>query len=272
MGLTNMRSLLAALFLCLAGLTHVEAKPSLHGVDAFAGDRWELVAQAGTTAADVNRTMRCPPPYCARVKVKRKWKKHPRHERVKAAARPAAVIVPVPRVRPDDPPMDDEQAAAYRVIAELLAGGKIVVRPQPEKPKNIFVGFADEIVKAARRTRGVSLAGVVAPLVTKVHELMDKCGAVPISAVRRTYVRGSGRRSQHWDGRAVDIVGDPRCMYPLVAHWAGGVSTDYYRIRPNHMHISWGGREAGKRFAHYRGGVKRTRYARHHRHRYASAR
>jgi hypothetical protein len=68
--------------------------------------------------------------------------------------------------------MDDEQAAAYRAIADLLAAGKVYVKPLPRKPMNILTGFAREIGKALPgQPRGRSLAGVVAPLAAKANEL-----------------------------------------------------------------------------------------------------
>lgn len=288
-----MRRIHAALFACLLVPSIVEAKPSRHGVDAFKGDRWEMVvAQGGTSASDVNRIMRCPAPIGRGCRVKRtikpkKWKK----PRTPPQEAPGVVhpisrksVVPVPRARPNDTPDADEDAAIAngvwnRIAVSLnLLEAPRVLRGHVPAPLNIFEGFAREIMRALPR-RGVSLAGVVPRLAEKVRELQDKCGAIPTSAVRRTYVRGSGRRSLHWDGKAVDVVGNPKCMYPLVAKWPGGVSTDYWTVRCGarrcpHMHISLdekGRREMRARFAH-RGGVKRTRYARHQRQRYASAR
>lgn len=264
-----MRVLIIAWMLCVVPLA-AAAKPSRVLSEEFKGERWQMVAQLG---AEVSRATRCPPPFtpdCRQTR-KPKIKKHsPRHERVAMAPPPMTVIVPLPRVRPE--PMDDEQAAAYRVIAELLASGKVYVRPAPPKPLNIFAGFKRELVRAGRTDR--KLAGVTAPLAAMARRLMDECGASVISGVRKTYVRGSGRQSLHWTGHAVDIVGNPKCLYATLAKakWPGGMSTDYAAVR--HVHLSYlkGGREWGTRFAHYRGGVKRTRYARHRGQRYASAR
>lgn len=111
----------------------------------------------------------------------------------------------------------------------------------------------------------VSLAGVVPPLATFARTIVADCGSRVISAVRNTRVRGSGAVSLHASGRAVDIEGNPSCIAKHLANWQGGASNDYHRIRPQHFHISWGGREHGKRFAHYQGSrykVRRTRYAR----------
>lgn len=252
-----MRALLAALLLCLVPLI-AEARPSPYrAVDAFAGDRW-LMAQGGS-AADVTRTMRCPAP-CSRAKPKAK--KKPR--------RPVAGLtiahVPLPRVRPQEP-MDEDQAAAYRVIAALFAGAKIVIggSDEPAQPKNIFQGFRDEILKAAKPPKGRSLIGIVKPLAAKVMQIASLCpGTVVISTVRPgARVRGSGRPSLHRSGKAVDIAGPYRCIYAALKGFPGGVSTDAHRVR--HVHLSWDpkGREWGRRFAHYRGGAKRTRHARY---------
>jgi hypothetical protein len=63
-------------------------------------------------------------------------------------------------------------------------------------------------------------------------------------------VKGTRLISLHASGRAVDISGNPKCIYRALAGWPGGYSTDYARIR--HVHISYapGGREWGARFAH----------------------
>lgn len=178
--------------------------------------------------------------------------------------------------------MDDEQSVAHRLIAALLAGGKVFVQtlmqPAPAPvtaaaPLNIFTGFRRELERAGRSDK--KLAGVTAPLAAMSRRLMDVCGASVISGVRKTYVRGSGRQSLHWTGHAVDIVGDPKCLYATLAKakWPGGMSTDYAAVRHVHLSHLQGGREWGRRFVHYRGGVKRTRYARHRNlNRYASAR
>lgn len=76
--------------------------------------------------------------------------------------------------------------------------------------------------------------------------------------------------SLHASGKAVDLAGNPSCMYAMLHGWPGGYSTDYGSVR--HLHLSYdpaGGREMGIRFRH--GGHRYAR--RHHRHaRYASAR
>jgi hypothetical protein len=121
--------------------------------DEFRGDRW-LISQAGTTASDVGHIMRCPPPHCARRAVKTKWKKRRKPVHVTHIARKAA---PLPQPRPD---MDDEQEAAYRAIAALLAGGKVYVRP---------AALPATSPPPMRQTLLGGLAGVVAPLAAKAQ-------------------------------------------------------------------------------------------------------
>lgn len=115
------------------------------------------------------------------------------------------------------------------------------------------------------------LQGIVEPLASKAAEIQAVCGSKVISGVRHTYIAGTRIISLHATGQAVDMQGNPACIYRHLAGWQGGYSTDYSRVQ--HVHISWGGREHGTRFAH--GGGWRTRYAARHRHsyghRYASA-
>jgi hypothetical protein len=103
------------------------------------------------------------------------------------------------------------------------------------------------------------LKGVIAPLAAKAAEIVSTCGSRVVSAVRHTFIAGTRQISLHASGRAVDMVGNPGCMYALLKGWPGGYSTDYGRVR--HVHISYkpGGREWGTRFVHG------TRHARRHR-------
>lgn len=122
----------------------------------------------------------------------------------------------------------------------------------------------------ARRSHGrsVSYAGLPGPLAAKVNELKLNCGAVVISAHRPgARIAGTGRRSLHAIGRAVDMQGPSGCIYAHLQGWPGGYSTDYARMR--HVHISYmpGGQEWGSRFVH---GGYRTRYAKRRHFHYAS--
>jgi hypothetical protein len=115
----------------------------------------------------------------------------------------------------------------------------------------------------AWRDRGsAGLSGVVPPLAAKAREITAACGSKVISGVRHTRIAGTRLMSLHASGRAVDIQGNPSCIYRHLANWPGGYSTDYARISPPHVHISYdpNGREWGRRFAHHHV-KKRTRYA-----------
>src|SRR5215203_1978971 len=123
-----------------------------------------------------------------------------------------------------------------------------------------------------RKQFGGRLNRVVGPLASKVRQIQSACGSVVISSVRRTRVARSRHMSLHASGHAVDLKGNPRCIYAQLRGWTGrggGYSTDYGSVK--HVHISYGGREAGLAFRHHGG---RTRHAsrHHHRHRYAFAR
>jgi hypothetical protein len=107
-----------------------------------------------------------------------------------------------------------------------------------------------------RAPQSVSLAGVTPVLATKAREIEAECGSVIISAVSQR-----PNRSDHPTGRAVDIKGNPDCIYAHLKGWPGGYSTDYGAVQ--HVHISYkpGGREWGLHFTHNR--PHRVRYARH---------
>jgi hypothetical protein len=104
------------------------------------------------------------------------------------------------------------------------------------------------------RSSSVSLARVTPVLAAKAREISASCGSTVISAVS-----GRPNRSNHPIGRAVDMRGNPGCIYAHLKGWKGGYSTDYRAV--NHVHISYnpGGQEWGLRFAH--GGHRATRYA-----------
>lgn len=103
-----------------------------------------------------------------------------------------------------------------------------------------------------RVPRGDMLRGVAPALAAKAREIASACGSRVVSGVRHTRVAGSGRMSLHASGSAVDMAGNPSCIYAHLRGWPGGVSTDYARAPGGpHVHFSLGGREDGLRFAHY---------------------
>ena len=101
-----------------------------------------------------------------------------------------------------------------------------------------------------------SLGGVRPALAAKARDIQRACGSRVVSGVRRTLVAGTRRLSLHASGRAVDLAGNPRCIYARLRGWPGGVTTDYGRVL--HVHVSWGGREHGRRFAHRHVGRERV--------------
>ena len=111
-------------------------------------------------------------------------------------------------------------------------------------------------------TKGVSVSGIVPALAAKVAQIQASCpGAHVISGVRHTRVRGSGRMSLHSTGEAVDMRGNPSCVYAQLRDWPGGYTTDYGRVQHIHISLSSSGREMGLRFAH--GGGKSHRHRRY---------
>lgn len=134
----------------------------------------------------------------------------------------------------------------YTERADLYKSGRKVIRER----------FTRRLMRA--ESRDGMLAGVSAPLAAKAREISVACGSLVISGVRSSArVAGSHRMSLHASGRAVDMRGNPGCIYAHLRGWRGGYSTDYGRVR--HVHVSLGGREDGLRFVHRSG--RRVRYA-----------
>ena len=106
-----------------------------------------------------------------------------------------------------------------------------------------------------RHGGSVSMAGVVAPLAAKAQQIVAACGSRVVSAVRRGARISSGHYSNHAAGRAVDIQGNPSCIYSMLRGWPGGVSTDYASAPGGpHVHVSYSphGMEWGLKFSHGR--------------------
>lgn len=120
------------------------------------------------------------------------------------------------------------------------------------------------LVAMPAEAAGVSMSGVVGALVTKANEIVSACGSVVLSGVRRgAVVAGTHHASLHASGHAIDIRGNPSCIYGRLRNWSGGVSTDYGSVQ--HVHFSLGGREDGLRFRHgsHRRHASRHRHGRH---------
>lgn len=122
------------------------------------------------------------------------------------------------------------------------------------------------VIVAPSKASALDLSGVISPLVAKAHEIINSCGSVIISGVRpHARVAGTNRISLHASGHALDLKGNPSCIYAQLKGWPGGYSIDYARVRPPHVHLSLdgvGGREMGARFTH--AGKQPHRYAKHH--------
>ena len=109
--------------------------------------------------------------------------------------------------------------------------------------------------------RSASFRGVRPELAALARDLAASCGSRGISGYRHTHVAGTRRWSLHAFGKAIDVAGNPTCVYSHLRSWPGGVSIDYGRVQ--HVHISYdpeSGREMGIRFAHY----GHRRYAHRH--------
>lgn len=173
----------------------------------------------------------------------------------------------MPCVLPYASTPDQVRTTRGRYIARSLGFGAAVEKPARKARKaRVSVKHLDRhIVDRAVAT----VSGIVAPLAAKVAEIQSACGSRVVSAIRHTNIAGTRRRSLHATGQAVDLVGNPGCMYALLRDWPGGYSTDYARMA--HLHLSYGGPEHGIRFVHGGGNRHARRYARHRHHRYASA-
>ena len=93
-----------------------------------------------------------------------------------------------------------------------------------------------------------SLNGVTPVLKSKIQQIISKCGSRVVSAVSHR-----GNKSNHPIGKAVDLTGNPLCIYAMLIGWPGGVSMDYATAPGGpHVHISYnpGGQEWGTRFRH----------------------
>lgn len=104
--------------------------------------------------------------------------------------------------------------------------------------------FTITTADARHRHGSTSLAGVIGPLADKAREIAQTCGSKIVSTTRNW-----GKTPNHPQGRAVDMRGNPACIYRMLADWPGGVSTDYAAVK--HVHFSYNPRhEWGLRFHH----------------------
>lgn len=132
--------------------------------------------------------------------------------------------------------------------------GKPAADRHVSKRKRTVVRHSRNVSVAKVVGRSVSLAGVTPVLAEKTREIVSACGSKVVSAVA-----GRSNKSNHPRGRAVDLSGNPSCIYAHLKNWPGGVSTDYWTAPGGkHVHVSYnpGGQEWGLRFAHRHAKVK----------------
>jgi hypothetical protein len=134
-------------------------------------------------------------------------------------------------------------------FALLVALGASFVSPMDQAAAN---GFG----KSRREHPSTSLAGVTPVLAAKTREIVASCGSVVISTIAPR-----PNQSNHPIGRAVDLRGNPECIYAHLKDWPGGYSTDYAAVK--HVHISYNprGQEWGLRFVHGKQNGNGTSYA-----------
>jgi hypothetical protein len=109
-------------------------------------------------------------------------------------------------------------------------------------------------------SHAVNVTGIEGTLAAKAHEIVASCGSTIISGFRPgARIAGSGHVSMHASGRAVDIKGNPGCIYSHLHGWPGGYSVDYGSVQ--HVHVSLGGFEDGVRFSHHGSGHRHGRYS-----------
>jgi hypothetical protein len=144
------------------------------------------------------------------------------------------------------------------------------LRPQKQRAeREVYEAMAyapaavESVERESKAPASTSVSGIVPALAAKVAQIQSACpGAHVISGVRHTRIRGSGRMSLHATGEAVDMRGNPSCVYAQLRDWPGGYSTDYGRVQHVHISLAANGREAGLRFSHGGGRGHRHRYAR----------
>jgi uncharacterized protein YcbK (DUF882 family) len=142
------------------------------------------------------------------------------------------------------------ERAAQRQVASI----------EPAQQLHEALAYAPPAAPVERdKPADMPMTGIVPALASKVAQIESACAGVHvISGMRHTRIRGTGRMSLHASGEAVDMRGNPSCVYAQLRDWPGGYSTDYGRVQHVHISLAANGREAGLRFVHGGGG--------HHRH------
>lgn len=155
------------------------------------------------------------------------------------------------------------EANAYW-ISDLAAGVQRHHRHTVQHSKAALNQERHDVISYAHGT--TSLDGYPKELIDKTHEIERDCGSKIVSAYRpgaMVCYGGRCRLSDHATKTAVDIAGNPVCIYARLRGWRGGYSTDYAAVR--HVHISYNRHspEWGARFAHHPGASRQEgRWAR----------
>jgi hypothetical protein len=156
------------------------------------------------------------------------------------------------------------QVRRHRYVRSVKRGHSVRYVRSVKRGRYVYrSGYTRRAAYGASRGGSVSLAGVVGPLASKAQQIVASCGSRIVSGFR-----AGGGHSHHSTGNAVDLQGNPSCIYSMLRGWPGGVTTDYASAPGGaHVHVSYapGGREWGLRFAHRGGGYSnaaRRSYAR----------
>lgn len=153
------------------------------------------------------------------------------------------------------------RAARHRVkVAKAHRKVKPVRAVAKRKPAVIATVAAVVLPSGPNCRSGVGALDCLVPeLRDKAKAIVEKCMGVRVTSA----VAPRPYRSNHPRHRAVDLAGNPECIYPMLKDWPGGYSTDYHTAPGGpHVHISYNpnGQEWGVRFAHSHYGAG-ARYA-----------
>jgi hypothetical protein len=111
----------------------------------------------------------------------------------------------------------------------------------------IIIALSVMVAGDASARGSTSLDRVVWTLKSKVEAIVSDCGSRVVSTDQR-----GGKTPNHAQGKAVDVQGNPACIYKHLKGWEGGYTTDYATAPGTpHVHISYSREhEWGKRFTH----------------------
>lgn len=147
-------------------------------------------------------------------------------------------------------------AVGLSIAASSPMGATAEKNPQVDANGSPAVELSARRLRSCRGCGSTSLERIVQPLKAKIEQIVAECGSRVISTDNR-----GGVTPNHRNHRAVDVSGNPKCIYDHLRDWPGGVSTDYATAPETpHVHVSYcppgarecgaRGREWGRRFAH----------------------